>query len=76
MMTMMHDNLFTPDVITLDQVRWFILSANRDLRQFFAPNTFDMTRSPNRPVALSAGIHFCRGSSLARMEGQGASRPW
>ncbi|HVT64647.1 MAG TPA: cytochrome P450 [Mycobacteriales bacterium] len=45
--------------------------ANRDPRVFADPTLFDLDRPNSRDhVALSAGIHYCLGANLARMEGQ------
>lgn len=41
-----------------DRVRCFISSANRDPDQFETPDTFDITRHPNRHVAFGYGSHF------------------
>ena len=43
-------------------------SANHDERVFVEPHRLDPTRSPNPHVSFGAGIHFCVGAPLARME--------
>ena len=45
-----------------------IAAANRDPRQFPAPDTFDIARDPNRHLAFAHGIHTCAGNSVARIE--------
>jgi cytochrome P450 len=45
-------------------------SGNRDESEFDRPFTFDITRKPNRHIAFGAGVHFCLGAQLARMETQ------
>jgi cytochrome P450 PksS len=45
-------------------------SANHDETQFANPETFDITRQPNKHLAFGQGAHFCLGAPLARMEGQ------
>ena len=43
--------------------------ANRDPKVFDRPDVFDPTRQNNREhVAFSAGIHYCLGAGLARIE--------
>jgi cytochrome P450 PksS len=47
-----------------------LASANRDERQFAAPDQLDLGRAPNRHLAFGLGPHFCLGAPLARLEAQ------
>jgi len=49
-------------------VHMIIAGANRDPSQFFEPEIFNISRSPNRHLSFGLGIHICAGINLARLE--------
>ena len=51
-----------------DKVTFWEMSANRDERVFERPFEFDVARNPNKHLGFGAGVHFCLGSVLARLE--------
>jgi hypothetical protein len=63
----------TVDGVTLgpeEKVLAFFAAANRDPREWNEPDRFDITRRVARNVAFGAGIHFCVGAMLARLEAE------
>ena len=51
-----------------DKVTFWEMSANRDSTVFDSPFEFNIARSPNKHLGFGAGVHFCLGAALARLE--------
>ncbi len=52
------------------QVVTLLGAGNRDPEQFADPDTLNITRDKPQVVSFGAGVHFCLGAPLARLEAQ------
>lgn len=55
-----------------DTIMAFLAAANADPAVFEAPERLMLDRFPNPHLSFSAGVHFCLGLQLARVETQSA----
>jgi cytochrome P450 len=51
-----------------DQIALLLAAANRDPKVWDRPQEFDITRAPKLSATFGAGLHFCLGAPLARLE--------
>lgn len=51
-----------------DKIALILAAANRDPKVFDHPDQFVPDRSPNPQTSFGAGVHFCVGAPLARLE--------
>ena len=56
------------EIMAGQKIAALIGSANRDGEVFVRPDEMDLKRDPNPHIGFGAGIHFCLGAPLARLE--------
>jgi cytochrome P450 len=61
-------HLFDLDLAPGDIVTCLIAAGNRDPARFAEPDAFRLGRPNNQPLTFGAGIHYCLGAPLARVE--------
>ncbi len=62
------------DVAVGENVHVIMAAANRDPRNYDAPDEFRLDRERNHHHTFGFGVHFCIGAPLARMEAKAAMR--
>jgi cytochrome P450 len=63
-----HTEIGGVEILKGQKIAALLGSANRDETVFENANQLDLTRDPNPHIGFGAGIHFCIGAPLARME--------
>ncbi len=57
-------------VTARDRIIACLGAANRDPARFPCPDVLDLERRNGPPMSFGAGIHYCLGAALARLEGE------
>ena len=63
-----HEKDKTSSIKKGEKIASLLGSANRDENHFANADQMDITRDPNPHIGFGAGIHFCLGGPLARLE--------
>jgi cytochrome P450 len=56
------------EILAGQKIAALIGAANRDSSVFDSADEMDLIRDPNPHIGFGAGIHFCIGAPLARLE--------
>ena len=55
-------------IVPGQKIYLIVAGANRDPRKFYQPDQLDITRCPNTHLSFGAGIHYCMGAHLGKIE--------